>query len=200
MMHLEVRRETPADYRAVEALTYHAFLPVELPGRTQCDEHFLAHIMRDVPGFVPELDFVAQEGSRLVGSILYTKSIVISTAGARHVMLTFGPLSVLPEAQGKGVGAALVQHSITEAKRLGYRGIFIFGHPAYYARFGFRNAQEFCITTPEGENFDAFMALPLYAGALDGIAGKLYCDPVYEINPAAFAAFEREFQAELLSR
>lgn len=196
-MQLTIRRETPADYRAVEELTYRAFLRVELPGRTRCDEHFLAHIMRDVPGFVPELDFVALDGDTPVGSILYTKSIVETAAGARHVMLTFGPLSVLPAYQSRGVGAALVRHSIAEAERLGYRGIFIFGHPGYYHRFGFRNAAEFSVTTPEGDNFDAFMALPLYDGALGGIAGKLYCDPVYDIDPAAFAAFEREFQAGL---
>lgn len=196
-MHLEIRRETPADYRAVEELTYYAFLPVELPGRTRCDEHFLAHSMRGAPGFVPELDFVALANGRLAGSILYTKSILETAAGAKHVMLTFGPLSVLPEAQGMGVGAALVRHSIAEATRLGYRGIFIFGHPDYYHRFGFQNAAEFGVTTPEGENFDAFMALPLYAGALYGVAGKLYCDPVYDIDPAAFAAYEREFQAGL---
>ena len=56
-----------------------------------------------------------------------------------------------------------------EARKLGYRAIVIFGHPDYYPRMGFRRAAEFGITTADGSSFDAFMALPLYEGALDEI-------------------------------
>jgi len=47
--------------------------------------------------------------------------------------------------------------------------VLIFGHESYYPRFGFKPASEFGITTEDGKNFPAFMALPLYDGALDGV-------------------------------
>ena len=61
-----------------------------------------------------------------------------------------------------------------------HRAVVIFGHPDYYPRAGFRRAAEFGITTSGGETFDAFMAYPLYDGALDGIHGRYSIDPVYE--------------------
>ncbi|MDL2273733.1 N-acetyltransferase [Oscillospiraceae bacterium OttesenSCG-928-G22] len=188
-----LRLETPADYAEVERLTYAAFETLSLPGRTSVDEHFLAHKMRSVPGFVPALDYVALLDGRIVGNIMYTKSRVVDAAGGEHETLTFGPLSVLPERQGQGIGRVLVEKTVEEAGRMGHRAILIFGHPGYYHRFGFQNAGDFSITTPEGENFDAFMALPLYRGALDGISGKAYFDPVYEIDKDELAAFNRSF-------
>ena len=52
--------------------------------------------------------------------------------------LLFGPLAVYGEMQGKGLGKALVERNIAEAKRLGYGGILISGVAAYYRPFGFR--------------------------------------------------------------
>ena len=52
--------------------------------------------------------------------------------------LLFGPLAVYAEVQGKGLGKALVERNIAEAKRLGYGGILISGVAAYYRPFGFR--------------------------------------------------------------
>ncbi|TCL58819.1 hypothetical protein EDC14_104033 [Hydrogenispora ethanolica] len=69
----------------------------------------------------------------------------------------------------------------------------IFGNPAYYHRFGFVNAAKFKITTGDGENFEAFMALELYEGALEGIAGKFHEDPVFQVDPVELAAFEAKF-------
>lgn len=48
-----IRNETPADYRAVEDLTRRAFYNLYVPG---CHEHYLVHVMRDHPDFLPELD------------------------------------------------------------------------------------------------------------------------------------------------
>ena len=52
--------------------------------------------------------------------------------------MLFGPLAVYGEMQGKGLGKALVERNLAEAKRLGYGGILISGVAAYYRPFGFR--------------------------------------------------------------
>lgn len=193
-MNITIRLETPADYRAVEELTREAFWKFWEPNRKICDEHLLVHRLRSAPSFVPELDFIAELDGKLAGHIIYSKSKVVDDAGQEHETLTFGPLSVLPELQSKGIGKTLMRHSFEEAKRLGYRAVIIFGHPDYYPRAGFRRAAEFAITTADGHTFDAFMAYPLYDGALDGISGKYYIDPVYDqLTEEDALAFDNQF-------
>lgn len=52
-----IRNEEKKDFRAVEEMTKKAFWNVSVPG---CNEHYLAHVLRGHPDFVPELDFVAE--------------------------------------------------------------------------------------------------------------------------------------------
>jgi len=179
-MNLTFRLETPADYHAVEELTRDAFWKFWGEGFKICDEHLLVSKVRKVDAFVPELNFLAELDGKLVGHIIYSKSWIETESGQKIETLTFGPLTVSPEYHGKGIGQALMKHSFTEAKRLEYRAVLIFGHPNYYPQAGFKRASEFGITTPDGSSFDAFMVYLLYEGALDGIKGKYYIDPVYE--------------------
>jgi predicted N-acetyltransferase YhbS len=78
------------------------------------------------------------------------------------------------------VGSALIHKTLEVARELGYRAVLIFGHESYYPRFGFKHASEYGITTADGKNFPAFMALPLYDGALDGVHGRLVYNEVYD--------------------
>jgi len=192
--YIHLRLERPADYRAVEEITREAFWEFWEADRKVCDEHLLVHKLRNAVGFVPELDFVAETDGKLVGHIIYSKSKIMNESGKEHEALIFGPLTVLPEYQSKGVGKALMLHSFRIARRLGFRAVIIFGHPDYYPRVGFRRAAEFDITTDDGKNFDAFMALPLYDGALDGISGRYYIDPVYsQLTQEEALEFDKRF-------
>jgi predicted N-acetyltransferase YhbS len=71
--------------------------------------------------------------------------------------------------------------------------VIIFGNPEYYYRFGYKDASAHHITTSDGQNFDAFMALELSEKSLEGIAGKFYADPVFETTSEEVEAFEKEF-------
>ena len=62
-----IRRETPADYAAVEHLTREAFWNVYRPG---CLEHYVVRVLRRDPDFVPELDLVMERDGELVGHVL----------------------------------------------------------------------------------------------------------------------------------
>jgi len=57
MFNITIRNETKDDFREVEILTRKAFWNVNVPG---CDEHYLAHVLREHEDFIPELDLVAQ--------------------------------------------------------------------------------------------------------------------------------------------
>ena len=59
-MSLILRKE-PKDYRAVEMIR-ESFWNLNAPG---CDEHYLAHLLRTHPDFIPQLDFVAEKEGRL---------------------------------------------------------------------------------------------------------------------------------------
>ncbi|HWP51228.1 MAG TPA: N-acetyltransferase [Clostridia bacterium] len=187
---ISIRPETERDYRIVENLTRDAFWDIYKPG---CDEHLLAHKLRQCKAFLPELDFVAVHDDCIVGNIMYSVAQVIDDSGCAHPVLTFGPLSVLPACQKQGVGAALVRHTLAIARKISYPAVVIFGRPYYYHRFGFVNAEKFGITTREGTNFDAFMALELHKGALKGITGKFNEDAVFDIDTAEVEVFDKAF-------
>lgn len=189
-MQYTLRREEKGDWRAVETLTREAFWNLHMPG---CDEHLLAHNLRVHPAFVPELDYVALAGDELVGNIMYSKAKVVGADGTAREVLTFGPLSVLPAWQKKGVGAALVRHTLPLAAALGYPGVVIFGHPEYYPRFGFVNAGTYGIATEEGKNLPPFMALELEAGALAPVKGRFIVDEAFKMDAADVDAFDATF-------
>ena len=96
-----------------------------------CDEHILAHKLRSVSAFVPDLDYVAVVDGKIVGNVMFSKGRIVDTQGREYIVLNFGPLSILPEYKNRGVGKALMMHTISEAKKLGYRAILFFGHPDY---------------------------------------------------------------------
>ena len=196
-MDIRFRLEGPSDYYAVEELTRDAFWAFWENDRLICDEHLLVHRLRQSSDFVPELSYIAEVGGKLAGHIAYSKSRVVDDMGNSHEMLTFGPISVLPECQDKGIGMALMRHTFCIAQGLGYRAILIYGHPDYYPRVGFRRASEFGITAPDGSSRDAFMALPLYDGALDGISGRYFICEAYEgLTQEDALAFDKKFPAK----
>jgi len=193
-MNITFRLETPADQTAVEAMTREAFWRFWEDDRKVCDEHLLVHKLRTAQGFVPELNTVAEIDGKLAGHIIFTKSRVADETGKVHETLTFGPLTVLPDMQSKGVGRALMRHTFEKAKQLGYRAVIIFGHADYYPRAGFKRAAEFGITDENGKTFDALMVCPLVEGALDGIQGKYHIDPVYhQLNQEDALTFDQKF-------
>jgi len=96
VMDILIRNETENDYRAVEEITREAFWNLYFPG---CHEHYLVHIMRDHADFLKELDFVAECDGKIVGNIMYTKAWLVDETGKEMDIVSFGPISVLPEYQ-----------------------------------------------------------------------------------------------------
>ena len=189
-MELELRTERPDDYREVEDLTREAFWDVHVPG---CVEHYLAHVMRSHADFVPELDYVALDGDRIVGSIMYAKAWLDSEGGESLPILTFGPLSVLPAYQRRGVGSRLVESTVRIAREAGWPAIVILGNPGNYVKHGFKNCKKYWIAMAPGRYPTCLLALELRPGAL-GAKDYLYRgSPVYEVGEAEARAFDAGF-------
>lgn len=153
MEQLTIRREVPADYRAVEELTRRAFWNLYVPG---CTEHYLAHILRGHADFIPELDLVLELGGRIIGSVMYTRAKLVDENGTEKPVLTFGPVCVEPEFQRQGYGKQLLESSFEQAVRLGYDTIVIFGSPVNYVGRGFKSCKKFNVCL-EGGVFPAPM-------------------------------------------
>lgn len=92
-----------------------------------------------------------------------------------HAMI-LAPLAVAPQAQRHGIGTALVEASLDEARRLGVGLIFLLGHPEYYPRFGFRPAGELGFKAPHpipDEHADAWMVVETREGLIDATSGTI---------------------------
>lgn len=165
-----LRKIEKEDYYAVECLAKKTFWNINMPG---CDEHYLVHRIWNEICFVPEISMLVEVDGKPIGAILYTKCRIETEKGNVEV-LTFGPLCVDPDFQKKGIGGRLLTESMKLAKEHGFKGILICGVPEYYPRFGFKTADTFGITMPDGSNFDAFMGYELEENYLAENKGKFY--------------------------
>ena len=198
---IKIRLEEEKDYRRVEEITRAAFSYADRIERGQIGcpyEHWMVHELRLRDG-IPELSLVAYiENGTVVGHIICSNAVV-KKANQELPVLNFGPLSVLPEYQHRGVGKALVRAMIDRAKELGYGAILFFGRPEYYPQFGFKEAAVYGIFDAEGYNYPAFMAMELKEGYLKNFhGGKYFESDIYNdaINREAVKAFDSVFMRD----
>ena len=190
---LKIRRERPEDYHEVENLTREAFWDVYCPG---CSEHLVLHQLRKSKGFVPELDYVVTDGTQIIVNIVYSRSLVAAESGQRTEILTFGPISVLPSFQGKGIGKEMIRYTCEKAKSLGYKAIAITGNNHYYNPLGFQSASKYGIHLegiPKEEEAPFFMIMELEEGGLEGCEGICVFDSAFDTNPEELACFDTAF-------
>ncbi len=156
----DIRAETAADAPAVEALVAESFGP----GR------FAKTAYRLREGVHPErgLSFVAIENGALRGSVRFWPVFV---GLARALLL--GPLAVQSDQRGRGIGIALMQRGIAEAKALGHRAIILVGDEPYYSRVGFRPIPTGKVKFPGPVNPARILGLGLAEGAFDALEGDV---------------------------
>ena len=63
--------------------------------------------------------------------------------------LLLGPLAVDPTLRGRGIGIALMQRGIEEARALGYESVVLVGDEPYYAKVGFTKLKPGQIRFPD---------------------------------------------------
>ena len=188
-MKIELRLEEEKDYRIVEEVTREAFWNIYVPG---ADEHLLIYNLRKAKEFIHDLDFVAVSENKIIGNIVYAEAKVIDCE-KKHNVITFGPVSVLPEYQNRGIGTKLIKHTVQLAKEMGYKAIIIYGDPEYYKRFGFRESINYNITNKEGKFPAPLLALELFPNALSGVNGKFDEGKIYEVDKKELEEFEKGF-------
>ena len=127
-----IRAETPEDAPGITAVHRAAF------PRGSVDR--LVELLRDTPAYVPDMSLVAIIDGRVVGHVMIGIATLRDGSRDRPIAM-LSPLGVLPEAQRRGIGSALVDRVVERADRRGEPVVVLEGDPAFYGRLGFVAAE-----------------------------------------------------------
>ena len=155
-----IRHELVSDIPAREALLNRAF------GKTR--KRKTSERLRE--GRMPSdgLAFTAVDAKgRLVGTVRLWDVI----AGSGGTALLLGPIAVDCRQQGKGIGAALMERALNEARVNGHAAVILVGDARYYQRFGFTHGPVTDLHLPGPVDRNRFLGMELVPGALDGAEG-----------------------------
>ena len=151
-----IRRECAGDIEAIRAVATAAFRgaahsapPVE-PGGDPGEATLISWLRAD-SAWIPELSLVAIADDEVIGHVLATHAHVDSSPA-----LGLGPVSVLPQRQGTGVGSALMHAVLGAADARGETVVGLLGEPRFYSRFGFVPATTTAVASPDAAWGDYF--------------------------------------------
>lgn len=171
-MDYKIRPEIPYDYPSIRDVNILAF-------NNQENEARLVELIRKSEYFIPKLSLVAEnEDQEIIGHILIS-SINLITENGQVPTLGLAPMAVKPGNQNTGIGSALVRKGLEACQTLGYKHIFVLGHPNFYPKFGFTPSKNFGITPPFPVPEEVFMAHELESGSLSGLHGKIEYPPAF---------------------
>ena len=124
-LSLTILPETANDAQAIERLHERTFGP----GRFVLS----AYRLREHVDHLLDLSFTARIGTLLVGSVRQLPVCIGDTPA-----LLLGPLTVEPPFRSRGVGRALLDRALKDAKAQGHRLVLLVGDEPYYSRVGFK--------------------------------------------------------------
>ena len=188
-----IRLEEKKDHRIVENLVRESFWNVYRPG---CSEHYVIHVLRNDPAFIPELDFVMERGGRLIGQNMFMKTIIDADDGRVIDVLTMGPIGIIPDLKRLGYGKAMLDHSLEKAAEMGFGAVLFEGNIGFYGKSGFDYARNFGIRyhdLPEGADSSFFLCKELIPGHLDGITGVYRTPQGYYVKDEDVQEFDKNF-------
>lgn len=122
------------------------------------------------------LSMVAVIGAEVVGHVLATP-VTVRTDHGEEPLVGLGPVAVLPEQQGRGIGTLLIETTLELLREARHAGVVVLGHPNYYPRFGFIPAGRWSLQWDHEAPDEAFMALELSPGLLTDITGVVRFRP-----------------------
>lgn len=160
---LTILPETPADAPAIERLHERTFGP----GRFAKT----AYRLREQAAHRLDISFTARIGTLLVGSV-WLSPIRIGETKA----LLLGPLTVEPAFRERGVGQALIERALGDAKGKGHRLVFLVGDEAYYGKSGFKRVPPGRVTMPGPVDPARLLVAELDEGGFEGVAGPIRPD------------------------
>jgi putative acetyltransferase len=146
-MTIEIRSELPSDVTAIEAVTVAAFLNAPHTSHT---EQFIVNALRQA-GML-SVSLVAEDNGEIVGHVAISPISISDGSSGWYIL---GPISVVPDRQGLGIGSQLVNQALAELCKLAAAGCVLVGNPNYYGRFGFKSEPSLVLPDVPPEYFQA---------------------------------------------
>lgn len=125
----DIRDENVGDHARIRELTRAAFAASPYGDSGEAD---IIDALREANALT--LSLVAAVEGRVVGQVTVSPVAVGDQDASWYGI---GPIAVDPEAQGAGIGSALMRAALARLGDLGAAGCVLVGDPAYYGRFGF---------------------------------------------------------------
>jgi len=146
---VDIRPEIPGDAAAISSVITSAFLEAEHSGG---NEAVIVDKLREAASL--SVSLVATENDRIVGHVAFSPITVDGRTGG---WFGLGPVAVLPDRQGHGIGSALIEAGLDQLRERGSRGCVVLGAPAYYGRFGFAPDANLSLAGVPQEYFQSLM-------------------------------------------
>jgi len=156
---MKIRPENIYDHDAISQTTIAAF---EDHPYSQQTEHLIINELRTVN--VLTVSLVAVINEQVIGHIAFSP---VNISDGTCDWYGLGPVSVLPEFQGQGIGSQLIKTGLSRIMNgIGGRGCVLVGPPNFYAMFSFVNYPQLI---HEGIPQEVFLALPFTEKVPSGI-------------------------------
>jgi predicted N-acetyltransferase YhbS len=162
-LSLTILPETTNDAQAIERLHERTFGP----GRFV----LTAYRLREHVDHQLDLSYTARIGTLLVGSV---RQLPVCIGETRALLL--GPLTVEPPFRKRGVGRALLERALSDAKAKGHRLVLLVGDDSYYSRVGFKRVPKGRAIMPGPVDYNRLLVAELADGAFEGVSGAIRPD------------------------
>ena len=146
-MNIKIRSESVADVPAIEAVTIRAFL--NAPHTSHTEQLIVSELRK--AGLLA-ISLVADVEGTVIGHVAVSP---VSVSDGASGWFGFGPISVLPEHQRRGVGSRLMHEALRILREHGAGGCVVLGEPEYYSRFGFQADPNLILPDVPPEYFQA---------------------------------------------
>jgi predicted N-acetyltransferase YhbS len=162
-LSVTILAETVNDAQAIERLHERTFGP----GRFVLS----AYRIREHVDHLLDLSFTARIGTLLVGSV---RQLPICIGDTNALLL--GPLTVEPPFRSRGIGRALLERALKDAKAKEHRLVLLVGDESYYSRVGFSRVPKGRASMPGPVDYDRLLIAELADGAFTDVSGAVRPD------------------------
>ncbi len=157
---LTILPEAPEDAAAIEHLHERTFGPGRYAKTAYRLRERVAHRL--------DVSFTARVGTLLVGSVRLSPVRIGETKA-----LLLGPLTVEPAFRERGVGQALIERALRDAKAKGHRLVILVGDEPYYGKAGFKPVPPGRAAMPGPVDPARLLVAELVEGAFEGVSGQI---------------------------
>jgi len=162
-LSITILPETEDDALAIDRLHERTFGPGRFARTAYRIREGIAHDLT--------LSYTARVGTLLVGSLRLSPVRIGDTPA-----LLLGPLTIEPPFRDRGIGLALMQRALADARERGHKLMILVGDEPYYARVGFKRVPRGRVKMPGPVDPARLLVVELVDGAFEGVKGAVRPD------------------------